>query len=130
MKFGSLTVSSERSKRSASNAVAAHTVKKGDTLYSIAKKYGVSVEQIAKANNIKDNKIAIGAILTIPLKTVEKPTTVVKTAKKANVFGNGIVKKPHRFQIKKLLTKMYLLPLHCIKVQEFIMLKQAILLRR
>ena len=93
MKFGSLTVSSERSKRSASNAGAAHTVKKGDTLYSIAKKYGVSVEQIAKANNIKDNKIAIGAILTIPLKTVEKPTTVVKTAKKANVFGNGIVKE-------------------------------------
>ena len=92
MKFGSLTVSSERSKRSASNAGAAHAVKKGDTLYSIAKKYGVSVEQIAKANNIKDNKIAIGAILTIPLKTVEKPTTVVKTAKKANVFGNGIVK--------------------------------------
>ena len=130
MKFGSLTVSSERSKRSASNAVAAHTVKKGDTLYSIAKKYGVSVEQIAKANNIKDNKIAIGAILTIPLKTVEKPTTVVKTAKKANVFGNGIVKEAPSLSNKKLLTKMYLLPLHCIKVQEFIMLKQAILLRR
>ena len=123
MKFGSLTVSSERSKRSASNAVAAHTVKKGDTLYSIAKKYGVSVEQIAKANNIKDNKIAIGAILTIPLKTVEKP-------KKLTYLAMELSKKPHRFQIKKLLTKMYLLPLHCIKVQEFIMLKQAILLRR
>ena len=92
MKFGSLTVSSERSKRSASNAGAAHAVKKGDTLYSIAKKYGVSVADIVKANNIKNNHIEIGEKLVIPTKTVEKPTTVVKTAKKANVFGNGIVK--------------------------------------
>ena len=76
----------------ASNAGAAHAVKKGDTLYSIAKKYGVSVADIVKANNIKNNHIEIGEKLVIPTKTVEKPTTVVKTAKKANVFGNGIVK--------------------------------------
>ena len=59
VKFGSLTVSSERSKRPASNAGAAHAVKKGDTLYSIAKKYGVSVADIVKANNIKNNHIEI-----------------------------------------------------------------------
>ena len=71
VKFGSLTVSSERSKRPASNAGAAHAVKKGDTLYSIAKKYGVSVADIVKANNIKNNHIEIGEKLVIPTKTVE-----------------------------------------------------------
>ena len=83
-----------------------------------------------KTNNIKNNHIEIGEKLVIPTKTVEKPTTVVKTAKKANVFGNGIVKDAPSLSNKEATDKMYLLPLHCIKVQEFIMLKQAILLRR
>jgi LysM repeat protein len=43
-----------------------YLVKKGDTLYSIAKKYEVSLEEIKKINNLQDNNISIGQILKIP----------------------------------------------------------------
>lgn len=42
-----------------------HTVKKGDTLYSISKKYGVNVEEIKKLNNMKTNSIQPGGKLLI-----------------------------------------------------------------
>ena len=46
-----------------------HTVKKGETLYAIAKKYGVTIDTIVKANNIKNkNLIRTGSILKIPVK--------------------------------------------------------------
>jgi len=37
-----------------------YTVVKGDTLYSIAKKFNVTVEQLKKSNNILDNTISLG----------------------------------------------------------------------
>ncbi|MDD5901550.1 MAG: N-acetylmuramoyl-L-alanine amidase [Lachnospiraceae bacterium] len=46
-----------------------YTVKKGDTLSSIAKKYGVTVDAIVKANKIKNkNLIRTGSVLVIPVK--------------------------------------------------------------
>ena len=43
-----------------------HTVKKGETLTSISKKCGVSVNDLVKLNNLKDpNKIQIGQVLKI-----------------------------------------------------------------
>ncbi|MBK3333055.1 transglycosylase SLT domain-containing protein [Persephonella atlantica] len=47
-----------------------HYVKKGETLYRIAKKYGVSVEEIVKMNKIRDNLIKPGMVLKIPVKEV------------------------------------------------------------
>ncbi len=47
-----------------------HKVKRGETLDSIAKKYGVSVEEIKKANNMKNSRIATGKTLKIPTKEV------------------------------------------------------------
>ncbi|MDY2917387.1 MAG: transglycosylase SLT domain-containing protein [Muribaculaceae bacterium] len=43
-----------------------HSVKEGDNLYNIAKKNGVSVEDIKKANHMKDNMIKPGNKLIIP----------------------------------------------------------------
>lgn len=46
-----------------------HSVKKGETLSIIASKYGTSLEEIARANNIrKKNFIRVGQKLKIPLK--------------------------------------------------------------
>ncbi|MEZ4797938.1 MAG: glucosaminidase domain-containing protein [Flavobacteriaceae bacterium] len=45
--------------------VAEHTVIKGDTLYSISKKYGLSITELQKLNNLKDNTISIGQTLKI-----------------------------------------------------------------
>ena len=42
-----------------------YVVKKGDTLYSIAKKYKVSVDELIKKNNLKSNNISIGQKLKI-----------------------------------------------------------------
>ncbi|MFN8310186.1 MAG: LysM peptidoglycan-binding domain-containing protein [Chitinophagales bacterium] len=63
---------------------ATHKVMKGETLYAIAKKYGVKVEQLVKVNKIgEDLKVKPGQVLTIPnAKTATaKPvaTPVVKT---------------------------------------------------
>ena len=56
-----------------------HTVKKGDTVWSIAKKHGVSVDSISKASKLKDpNKINIGDTLTIP-KSSNKTHYKIKT---------------------------------------------------
>lgn len=42
-----------------------YTVKKGDTLYSISKKYGLSIEELKKLNNLKSNNLAIGQKLYV-----------------------------------------------------------------
>ena len=48
-------------------AAQAYTVEKGDTLYSISRKYGVSVAELSRANKLKDdNFIFAGQKLSIP----------------------------------------------------------------
>jgi LysM repeat protein len=42
-----------------------HVVKKGDTLYSISKKFNISVSELVKINDIKNNTISIGQTLKI-----------------------------------------------------------------
>ncbi len=44
-----------------------YTVQKGDTIQSIAKKYGVTVESIKKANNLKKTNLLLGQSLLIPM---------------------------------------------------------------
>ncbi|MEN2767410.1 C40 family peptidase [Ornithinibacillus xuwenensis] len=45
-----------------------HTVTSGDTLYSIAKRYNVTVEQLKSANQLTSNTISLGQVLKIPSK--------------------------------------------------------------
>jgi LysM repeat protein len=42
-----------------------HIVQKGDTLYSISKRYLVTVDELKKINSLEHNNIAIGQKLTI-----------------------------------------------------------------
>ncbi|MBB5179234.1 peptidoglycan/xylan/chitin deacetylase (PgdA/CDA1 family)/pyruvoyl-dependent arginine decarboxylase (PvlArgDC) [Planomicrobium koreense] len=61
-----------------------YTVKAGDTLYSIALKYKVTVAALAKANNITNyNLIRVGQVLLIPGTTTPPPATTVKYTVKA-----------------------------------------------
>jgi flagellum-specific peptidoglycan hydrolase FlgJ len=46
----------------------AHRVTKGDTLYSIANKYEVTIESIKKMNLLETDELSIGQILEIPKK--------------------------------------------------------------
>ena len=45
-----------------------YTVKKGDSLWLIANKYGTTVDELKNANNLKSNTLSIGQTLIIPEK--------------------------------------------------------------
>ncbi len=49
-----------------------YIVKKGDTLYSIASKYNVSLNDLKRINKLDSNTISIGQIITIPGLTINQ----------------------------------------------------------
>jgi len=48
-----------------SNAVSIHTVKKGETLYSISRMYNLTVDELKENNGLKNNTISIGQQLNV-----------------------------------------------------------------
>lgn len=65
------------------SAQSSHTVVKGDNPYNIAKKYGITVDELLKLNpKFKDGKLAIGDILTVK---AEKHAATVPVSKPAVV---------------------------------------------
>ena len=82
-----------------------YTIKKGDTLYSIAKKYNTTVDKLKQQNNLATNNLTIGQILQIPTTSyVEVPTetitytvvpgdTLYSIAQKYNTTVNNIKTK-------------------------------------
>ncbi|GEN68887.1 amino acid ABC transporter substrate-binding protein [Chryseobacterium rhizosphaerae] len=70
------------------SAQKSHTVVQGDNPYNIAKKYGITVDELLKLNpKFKDGKLAIGDILTIKSDKVTAPV-VTKTAVAEKVKTN------------------------------------------
>jgi len=65
------------------------TVRKGDTLYSLGKKYGMGVDELMKMNKLQGNNLSIGQKLVVkkaastPAKPKPKPVPVVETPKPA-----------------------------------------------
>lgn len=51
-----------------------YTVKKGDSLYLIAQKYDVTVDDIIEFNNLKSTILSVGQILKIPTTSTLPPT--------------------------------------------------------
>ena len=56
-----------------------HTVEKGQTLFAIAKKYNVSVDQIKKLNKLKSTSIKKGQVLVISESNSGKETMAGKS---------------------------------------------------
>lgn len=59
-----------------------YVVKSGDTLYSISKKYGVSVDELMSVNNLKSTVLSVGQVLKIPNNS--EVTNVIYTVKKGD----------------------------------------------
>lgn len=80
-----------------------YIVQRGDTLYSIANKYGVTIAELKRANNLTSNFLNIGQQLTIPSNTppesneyvtyiVEKGDNLYSIANEFDVTVDDIVK--------------------------------------
>ncbi|WP_370899386.1 LysM peptidoglycan-binding domain-containing protein [Chryseobacterium gossypii] len=78
------------------SAQKSHTVVKGDTPYNIAKRYGITVDELLKLNpKFKDGKLAIGDVLTVKSdKTPASKATVNGKAKPGSAQLGKIVLQP------------------------------------
>ena len=72
-----------------------YIVKKGDTLYSIAKNNNTTVDDIKNTNNLTSNLLSIGQKLLIPITSiiyeVKKGDTLYGIAKKFNTTVNNLI---------------------------------------
>ena len=74
-----------------------YQVKSGDTLYSIAKKYNISVNELKTINNLSNDNLAVGQLLNVPsglssvnTYIVEKGDTLYSIAKKFDISVNKL----------------------------------------
>lgn len=75
-----------------------YTVVKGDSLYSIAKKFNTSVSEIINLNNLSNSNLSIGQVLKIPgsvsnTYTVKKGDNLYSIARKFNTTVDSIKSK-------------------------------------
>jgi len=75
-----------------------YTVQKGDSLWSIAKKFGTTVDNLKQINNLSNNNLSIGQKLVItPLSTgtniytVQKGDTLYSIANKYGISVNSLI---------------------------------------
>ena len=52
---------------STTSDITTYTVKRGDSLYSIAREYNTTINEIKKLNNLTNNLLSIGQIIKIPV---------------------------------------------------------------
>ena len=74
-----------------------YQVKSGDTLYSIANKYNISVNELKTINNLNNDNLSVGQLLNVPsglslvnTYTVEKGDTLYSIAKKFDISVNKL----------------------------------------
>ena len=65
-----------------------YTVKKGDTLYDIAEKYNVSINDIKEKNNLTSNMLKIGQVLEIPNSSTGEVNYIVQKSDNLNTIAN------------------------------------------
>ena len=77
--------------------VSTYIVSAGDTLYSIAKKFGIDISKLKDVNNLTNNMLSIGQKLIIPLKedmtyVVKAGDTLYSIARKFNISVDDLKK--------------------------------------
>lgn len=73
------------------SAQSSHTVVKGDNPYNIAKKYGITVDELLKLNpKYKDGKLAIGDVVTVKAEKQAVPVSKPAVVEKAKPNYGGV----------------------------------------
>ncbi|WP_226683408.1 LysM peptidoglycan-binding domain-containing protein [Sutcliffiella horikoshii] len=92
-----LQLSGSGSKEVVENKKSIHEVSSGDTLFSIAKKYGLSVTELKQINNLKTDLIKVGQVLKVGTKATSYKViagdTLISISKKFNVTVGSIQKE-------------------------------------
>jgi len=80
-----------------------HKVRRGDTLSTIAEKYGISLRELKRLNGIKHNTAMLGVRLKVPMGKREtnssKPSTVTKSVKHKVKSGDSLSKISARYNV-------------------------------
>ncbi|MDD3980704.1 MAG: LysM peptidoglycan-binding domain-containing protein [Spirochaetia bacterium] len=89
-----------------------HTLAKGETLYSVSRKYNVPYEALAAANNITDpTKMRIGTILVIP--------SVHRVAKGETLYG---IARQYGISLQELLSANKLTSSYILKIDDILVI--------
>ncbi|MBQ4915804.1 glucosaminidase domain-containing protein [Maribacter sp. MMG018] len=67
---GGAKIAYQKSPSKNTEAHAVHIVKKGDTLYSLSKRYYVSVDELMRMNNLRDSGLSVGQKLLVKTTSV------------------------------------------------------------
>lgn len=73
-----------------------YRIKAGDTLYNISSRYGVSVDDLKKTNNLFNNNLSIDQVIKIPIMdttvyTVKPGDTLYSISRQYNISPNDIM---------------------------------------
>ena len=92
--------------------VTAYTVKAGDTLYSIARRYDTTVNKLTTLNNLSSSNLSIGQIIKIPTSSqnANEQSYIVKSGDNlysiANKFNTTVSKIMNRNNLKSTLLQI------------------------
>ncbi len=87
-----------------------HKVTKGETLYSISKKYHSTIAQVQKANKLKSNKIRIGQVLHIPTKQLASAPDTKVDMSNATILNANALYSYYAYDSLEVSDKIYLTP--------------------
>lgn len=97
-----------------------YTVKKGDTLWSISKKYNTTVDDLKKINGLSSSTLRIGQTLKLPVTNsqkkdnvyiVKKGDTLYKIAQNYDVTVNDLIKQNKLLNTNLSIGQMLQIPL-------------------
>jgi cell wall-associated NlpC family hydrolase len=78
-----------------------HTVKPGESLYAIGKKYQVNTEEILAANQLSGETIRVGQKLVVPGVEAKRGNSVTKNVSQSEGEAAGASKVPKMHKVKK-----------------------------
>ena len=87
-----------------------HKVVRGETLYSISRKYHTTVAQLQKANRIKNNNIRVGQVLNVSSKAAATTAATQVDMSNATILNGNTLYSYYAYDNLNVSDKIYLTP--------------------